>query len=72
VASPSKPKKHQKSERDLETHYGAVRINALAGALEHHRNRSSSSNEAKKLSRQKRSVLEGIGGPLHSAKSKIK
>jgi len=63
VAGPSKVKKHQKSERDLEGYYGAVRISAVAGVLEHHRNRATSSSQATTSSRQKRSVLEGISGP---------
>ena len=70
MTSPSKSKKRQKSERDLEKHYGAVRIRSVAGALEHHRNRDTSSREATKPSTQKRSVLEDIGGPLRSKKSK--
>jgi len=63
-------KKRQKSERGLENHYGAVRIKSVAGALEHHRKSDASSGEATKPSKQKRSVLEGIGGRPHSQKSK--
>jgi hypothetical protein len=63
-------KKRQKSERDLENHYGAVRIKSVAGGLEHHRNRDTPSGQATKPSKQKRSVLEGIGGRPHSQKSK--
>ena len=70
MTSPSKSKKRQKSERDLEKHYGAVRIRSVAGVLEHHRNRDTSSREATKPSKQKRSVLEDIGRPLRSQKSK--
>ena len=62
-------KKRQKSERDLENHYGAVRIKSVAGALEHHRNRDTS-RQAMKPSKQKRSVLEDIGGRLLPQKSK--
>jgi hypothetical protein len=71
VVSTSKSKKRQKSERDLESHYGAVRIKAVAGVLDHHRNSDTSSHEATtKSSSQKRSVLEGIGRPVRSTKSK--
>jgi hypothetical protein len=70
VGSPSKSKKRQKSERDLESQYGAVRIRSVAGVLEHHRDRDASSYQATKPSRQKRSVLEDIGRPLRSKKSK--
>jgi hypothetical protein len=70
VTSPSKSKKRQKSERDLERHYGAVRIKSVAGVLEHHRNRDTPSREATKPSKPKRSVLEDIGRPLRSQKSK--
>jgi hypothetical protein len=63
-------KKRQKSERDLESHYGAVRISAVAGALEHHGKRDTSSRQTTRSSKQKRSVLEGIGGPLGSQKTK--
>jgi hypothetical protein len=38
--------------------------------LEHHRNRDTPSGQATKPSKQKRSVLEGIGGRPHSQKSK--
>jgi hypothetical protein len=70
VAGSSKSKKRQKSERDLESHYGAVRIKSVAGVLEHHRDHDISSRQATKSSKQKRSVLEGIGRPLRSQKSK--
>jgi hypothetical protein len=63
-------KKRQKSERDLENHYGAVGIKSVAGALEHRRKRGTSARQATKQSKQKRSVLEGIGRPLRSPKSK--
>ena len=70
MTSPSKSKKRQKSERDLEKHYGAVQIRSLAGVLEHHGNRDTSSRETTRPSKQKRSVLEDIGRPLRSQKSK--
>ena len=70
MVSPSKSKKRQKSERDLEKHYGAVRIRSVAGVLEHHGDRDVSSRQAREPPKQKRSVLEGIGRPLRSQKSK--
>jgi len=70
VTSPSKSKKRQKSERDLEKHYGAVRIRSVAGILQHQRNRDTPSRETTKASKQKRSELEDIGRPLRSQKSK--
>jgi len=69
VTSPSKSKKRQKGEK-LEKHYRAVRIRSVAGVLEHHRDRDTSPREATKPSQQKRSVLEDIGRPLRSQKSK--
>jgi len=71
VTSPSKSKKRQKSERDLESHYGAVRIKSVAGVLEHHRNRDTSSRQATKSPKQKRSVLEGIGGRSQKSKGRV-
>ena len=62
--------KKRQIERDLENHYGAVGIKSVAGALEHHRKRGTSARQATKQSKQKRSVLESIGGPLRSPKSK--
>lgn len=70
VAGPSKSKKRQMSG-DLESHYGAVRIKSVAGALEHHRNRDTSSRAATKSSKQKRSVLEGIGGRSQKSKGRV-
>ena len=63
MAGPSKVKKHQKSERDLEGYYGAVRISAVVGVLEHHRNLIKPSNdviqtEAKCAGRYQRSVAK--------------
>ena len=72
MTSPSKSKKRQKSERDLEKHYGAVRIRSVAGVLEHHRNRDTSSSEATKPSKQKRSVLEDMGVPYARKKAKVR
>jgi len=63
-------KKRQMSG-DLESHYGAVRIKSVAGALEHHRNRDTSSCQATKSSKQKRSVLAGIGGRSQKGKGRI-
>ena len=64
-------KKRQKCERDLENHYGAVGIKSVAGALEHRHKRGTSARQATKQSKQKRSVLEGIGGRSQKSKGRV-
>ena len=64
-------KKQQKSERDLESNYGTVRIKSVAGILEHHRNSGTSSRQPTKSSKQKRSVLEGLDARSQKGKGRV-
>ena len=45
--------KRRKRERELENPHGAIRLKAVAGALEHHHRRDKSSRQTIKLAKEK-------------------
>ena len=54
IARSQEPKeKRRKRERELENPHGAIRLKAVAGALEHRRRRDNSSRQTNKAPKEK-------------------